>query len=216
MRWRVFGASQSTGEDVELILEATTVSDAERKANSMGIAVEKVQQIDGQTVDTLQPSPAHVAELPDDEVVKVIDIDKAMRAIGKNRPPHTWPLAIIFRVLAVLLLVIGLPTFVGYTCTTTLFQGDGPAKPETRSERIGRQFSSWDGSHRKLTEFINSMLRDPGSYEHIATSYRDMTDYLLVTTRYRARNGFGGMGEGSVTAKVGLDGDIIGIVASSE
>lgn len=85
--------------------------------------------------------------------------------------------------------------------------------PEAEREaRIKRQFSSWDGSHRKLTALIKQSMNDPDSYQHIETRYGDRGDYLLVKTTFRGKNMFNAMVVNSVMAKVDLDGEIIEII----
>lgn len=90
--------------------------------------------------------------------------------------------------------------------------GGGDKKPETRSDKIKKQFSPWDGAHWKLGDVIEGAMNDPDSYEHDKTTYIDMGDHIVVTTIYRGRNAFGGMVRGSVSAKVSIDVQIIEIV----
>lgn len=80
-----------------------------------------------------------------------------------------------------------------------------------RREMIERQFSAWSGSHRNLEKVIKKGMHNPGSYEHVKTTYRDMGDHLIVETTFRGTNKFGGVVKNSVTATVGLDGKIIKI-----
>lgn len=83
---------------------------------------------------------------------------------------------------------------------------------ETRKERIERQFSAWDGSHRGLTKTIKDAMNDPGSYEHVETVYGDHGDYLVVRTTFRGKNAFGGVVKNWIKAKVDLDGNVIAII----
>lgn len=85
---------------------------------------------------------------------------------------------------------------------------------ELRQEKIESAFSAWDGSHIQLERWIKKNLKDPDSYDHIETRYGDKGDHILVSTKYRARNGFGGMTIGQAVAKAELDGTIIEIIAS--
>lgn len=66
--------------------------------------------------------------------------------------------------------------------------------------------SKWDGSNRSLVEQVKAQLRDPGSFEHdetrIAPVSKGTQGKHLVTMRYRARNGFGGMNVGAAVALV--------------
>lgn len=86
-----------------------------------------------------------------------------------------------------------------------------PAKP-TKKMRIERQFSSWDGSHRKLTKLIKQAMNDPGSFDHVKTLYRDNGDHLVVSTSYRGKNAFGGIVKNWIRAKVDLDGNVLKII----
>jgi hypothetical protein len=83
---------------------------------------------------------------------------------------------------------------------------------ETRKERIERQFSVWDGSHRGLTKTIKDAMNDPRSYEHVETVSWDQGDYLVVRTTFRGKNAFGGVVKNWIKAKVDLDGNVIAIL----
>lgn len=86
---------------------------------------------------------------------------------------------------------------------------------EDRKNRIKKGFSAWDGSHRSLTRIIqNRLMNDPDSYEHDETRYIDKEDHLIVITRFRGRNAFGGMVRHTVTAKVDLDGSVLEILSA--
>jgi hypothetical protein len=86
------------------------------------------------------------------------------------------------------------------------------AKLDQHKVSIQKQFSSWDGSHIKLEEYIIARMNDPDSYEHVNTTYRDMNTYLIVTTQFRGKNTFGGLVKQVMTAKVGDNGNIIDIM----
>lgn len=81
-----------------------------------------------------------------------------------------------------------------------------------RQERIEKQFSGWDGSHRNLEKLIKQNMNDPDSYEHIETGYKDMVLYILVSTKFRGANAFGGKVINTVSAKVDLDGNVLEII----
>jgi hypothetical protein len=85
------------------------------------------------------------------------------------------------------------------------------AKAAAREKKIEDQFSAWDGSHRKLEDFIKKNINDPDSYEHVKTVYWDRGDFLVVKTTFRGNNAFGGKVKNSVRAKVSLDGEILEI-----
>lgn len=83
-----------------------------------------------------------------------------------------------------------------------------------RMEKIKRQFSTWDGSHRSIEEYIKSVMNDPNSYEHVETRYVDFGEYLLVQTTFRGKNAYGGVVKNTVKAKVDLDGKVLDILAT--
>lgn len=90
-----------------------------------------------------------------------------------------------------------------------------PDPAEVRKEQIRSGFSYWDGSHVELTRLIKEAMNDPGSYEHVDTTYIDRGDYLVVATTFRGRNAFGALVKNSMTAHARLDGSIIAIVEQS-
>ena len=94
-----------------------------------------------------------------------------------------------------------------FTCS----QPDEPT-PKTRTEIIENQFSEWDGSHKKLEDFIKSQMNNPDSYEHVQTIYWDKDSFLLVKTTYRGANVFGGIVTNTASATSSMDGSIIEIV----
>jgi len=83
---------------------------------------------------------------------------------------------------------------------------------KTRSELINSQFSGWDGSHRELKNYITGSMNDPESYEHIETKYVDKGDNIIIITRFRGNNAFGGKVVNTIRAKVDLQGNIIEIL----
>ncbi|MBD1399048.1 zinc ribbon domain-containing protein [Pontibacter sp. JH31] len=83
---------------------------------------------------------------------------------------------------------------------------------EERNTNIESQFSAWNGSHRNLERAIKGAMNDPDSYEHVETKYWDMDNHIVVLTKYRGKNAFGGKVLGSVKARVSLDGDILEVI----
>ena len=69
-------------------------------------------------------------------------------------------------------------------------EAEAKAKEE-RAKLIEKQFSSWDGSHKTLTEYIKSNMNDAKSYEHVETRYKDNGDTIYIVTKFRGKNGFG-------------------------
>lgn len=106
-------------------------------------------------------------------------------------------------------------------CLTLLLIGllgslleEKPPKPpvDPRKEMIMRQFSSWDGSHPGLVEYVKSQMLNPSSFEHVETFYRDEGDHLLVTMKYRGTNLFGAVVTNQIWAKVDFEGNVVEIV----
>lgn len=81
--------------------------------------------------------------------------------------------------------------------------------PQKRLLNAG--FSSWDGSHRALTQMIKSTMNDPKSYEHVETKINEIGDYFMVTTSFRGKNAFGGVVLNHVTAKIDSTGKVLDI-----
>ncbi|MCP1225736.1 hypothetical protein [Sebaldella sp. S0638] len=69
-------------------------------------------------------------------------------------------------------------------------EAEAKAKEE-RMKLIEKQFSSWDGSHKNLTEYIKSNMNDAKSYEHVETRYKDNGETIYVVTKFRGNNAFG-------------------------
>ncbi|MBT6069324.1 hypothetical protein HOG48_06260 [Candidatus Peregrinibacteria bacterium] len=86
------------------------------------------------------------------------------------------------------------------------------AEKEKRKELIEAQFSAWDGSHIKLTRSIKESMNDPGSYEHVKTSYWNMNGHIVVETTFRGKNAFGGLIMNTIKAKVSLTGEVLEIL----
>ncbi len=89
---------------------------------------------------------------------------------------------------------------------------DGTSKTE-RQIKVESQFSSWDGSHRGLTDLIKKSMNDPDSYEHIETRFRDDGDNIFVITKFRGANAFGGKVINTVIARVDFSGNVIEVIS---
>src|SRR5690606_26186011 len=82
---------------------------------------------------------------------------------------------------------------------------DNKIKTE-RKKMIKNQFRPRSGEHFELSELIKNSMKNPESYEHVSTSYEEFEDYLIVTTKYRGTNSFGGIVPETVRAKVSISG----------
>lgn len=85
-----------------------------------------------------------------------------------------------------------------------------------RRELIESQFSVWDGSHIGVTKAIKASMNDPKSYDHVETVFWDRGDYLLIRTRFRGKNAFGGVILNTVNAKVDFQGNVLDIALQEE
>ncbi|MBL8880816.1 MAG: zinc-ribbon domain-containing protein [Phycisphaerales bacterium] len=89
-----------------------------------------------------------------------------------------------------------------------------PKTPEERrKEQIERHISAWDGSHCGVTEYIKKSMHDPDSYAHDETRFLDKGDHLIVYTKFRGKNAFGGVVRNSIIAKVDLNGNVLEIIS---
>jgi hypothetical protein len=80
-----------------------------------------------------------------------------------------------------------------------------PTNPEA-------QFSKWDGSHIKLSEYIKSQMNNPDSYEHVSTKAGTRSDHILLVTTIRGENAYGATITTTYEAKVDSNtGDVISI-----
>ena len=59
---------------------------------------------------------------------------------------------------------------------------------------------------------VNDVVNDPKSYKHVETRYSDMKTHLIVVTKFRGKNAFGALVLNQISAKVDLNGNVIGII----
>ncbi len=83
------------------------------------------------------------------------------------------------------------------------------AAEENRKDKIKEQFSTRDGSHRKLVKKLKANLHDPKSFDYIGTRYVDQGENIVIIMDYRARNAFGALRKRTITAIADIDGNIL-------
>lgn len=86
--------------------------------------------------------------------------------------------------------------------------GDDHEIVDKRPVWIKSQFSTVDGSHKKLEKFVKSKMRDPNSYEHISTGYIQYDDILDIYMEYKEKNTLGIVESKKIIATVDKSGDM--------
>lgn len=116
-----------------------------------------------------------------------------------------------------ILLIVFFAVLSAYLGNLDSSRTDAPALPKTaeqlKQEKLGRQFSSWNGAHIELQFWIKENLKDPGSYEHIETKFihhktRD-PEQVQVFTKFRSKNSFGGYAIETATGTFDLEGNAL-------
>lgn len=77
-----------------------------------------------------------------------------------------------------------------------------------RQKKIASQFL-FNGSNKRLTDYIVATMDDPGSFRHIRTSHQVEGDHIEVETTYSGSNELGVLFTRTVTAVLDLDGRVI-------
>lgn len=80
-----------------------------------------------------------------------------------------------------------------------------------RKADIERQFSAWSGAHINLERAVKQSMKNPDSYQHVETRYRDMGDTIIVTTTIRGTNSFGGVVPQTFVAEVDRYGNVMSL-----
>lgn len=114
--------------------------------------------------------------------------------------------------------IIGLVIIIAvvkFSCKGSDESSESSKKQIPRKDRIDKQFS-YDGSHKKLKEYIKSILNDPDSYENIKTVFWDRDSIIVVKTEFTAKNGYGGRVRNIIMANCDtLEGNIIKITMNT-
>ncbi|GBF49418.1 hypothetical protein LPTSP4_09310 [Leptospira ryugenii] len=79
------------------------------------------------------------------------------------------------------------------------------AEKKERQKKIDSHFSYFNGSNKRLVEYVKDRLHDPSSFEHVKTVYSDKGKYIDITMAYRAKNVFGGLVLNSIKAHLYLE-----------
>ena len=89
---------------------------------------------------------------------------------------------------------------------------DSIKKVKERKEFVEKHFSKWSGEHRGVEKYIKDNMNDPDSYEHEKTTYLETPNYLVVTTKYRGKNKFGGLVLQESMFKVNYEGQVLEVL----
>ena len=63
-----------------------------------------------------------------------------------------------------------------------------------------------------VEKYIKDNMNDPDSYEHVKTTYLETPNYLVVTTKYRGKNKFGGLVLQESMFKVNYEGQVLEVL----
>lgn len=111
-----------------------------------------------------------------------------------------------------LILIIGIPTMIAISLPEDDTIVAKPIEVLTRQDSIRKCFSSWDGSHINLKNSLIQSLNDPGSFEHVETTYSDMGEIIKVKMIYRAKNGFGALILSEILVETDINGNILKVI----
>lgn len=70
------------------------------------------------------------------------------------------------------------------------------------SNSVDDYFSNWDGSNRELVSIVKKGMKDPSSFEHIETRYRDNGNSYTIIMSFRGKNSFNALVVQTVTADI--------------
>lgn len=80
-------------------------------------------------------------------------------------------------------------------------------------EEIDSQFSTYDGHHIKLEEYVLSRMNNPESYKHISSEYKERDGYLEVILTFSGTNSYNAIVINKVQAKCDLSsGNVIEVI----
>jgi heme exporter protein D len=90
-------------------------------------------------------------------------------------------------------------------------EAERQASPEYKLDGC---FSRYDSnSARTMNKTIKANLADPDSFQHIQTIFEYKGDYAVTTTKFRSRNGFGGMVVAYASGNVRLSDDTCAVTS---
>ncbi|MDR2230140.1 MAG: zinc-ribbon domain-containing protein [Flavobacteriaceae bacterium] len=74
-----------------------------------------------------------------------------------------------------------------------------------------KNISSWDRSNPKLSRAIKKVMNDPGSFEHVSTTFEYHNTYVIGNMIYRGNNAFGAKIIAKAKGKFDYDGNLLEI-----
>ena len=105
---------------------------------------------------------------------------------------------------------LGTIAFFGLLIVIGLLMDDVPTTSPTTAASC---FSAWDGAHRTLERRVEAQLKDPDSYEHVATRFSGTEENpTRITMTFRAKNSFGAVVTSTATAQGGPGCSVTGLV----
>ena len=103
-----------------------------------------------------------------------------------------------------------LSMFLNFTGRQVCFKTPEPKVQKTKEE-VDALFSSVDGSLPGLVKLVKEQMKNPSSFEHVETSYKDIKTKIIVKMKYRGTNSFNAVVPQEVTATADHDGNVIKI-----
>jgi uncharacterized membrane protein len=78
-----------------------------------------------------------------------------------------------------------------------------------------KNISAWDRSNPKLVSAVKKTMNDPGSFEHVETTFDYEKDKVIATMIYRGNNALGAKVLGEVLGTFDYDGNLLNIGAEN-
>lgn len=98
--------------------------------------------------------------------------------------------------LAVLITWLNLPNSIS---SAPVMNADGTRHGTSQDANY---FSSWDGSNAELVAFVKKGMKDPSSFEHVETRFRDDGSSYGIKMTFRGKNSYNAVVTQTVTANL--------------
>jgi hypothetical protein len=127
---------------------------------------------------------------------------------------------IFFGFIALILIIIVIANIADYlhapSKSNATTQVSTPQPPTNVISDGSVCFSPLDGAHRGLEKYIKNQMNDPDSYKHVETTHGEKDGNILVVTKFRGKNKFGGVVTSWMMAKTDKTCHILEIVGTGD